>query len=48
LQINEICKEHKKEQNLSEQFREEFSGLRSFKFFTEKLLTDVEDRVKKM
>ena len=43
-QVNEVCLAFKKEQNLSEQFRDEFKSLRTFKFFTEKLLHDLDNK----
>ena len=33
-QVNDMCLAFKKEQNMNEQFREEFSSVQAFKFFT--------------
>ena len=47
IQINEMCKVLYAEKNLNEQFRNEFSVLQSFKFFTEEQLSNVDENMKK-
>lgn len=45
-QINEICKAIYVEKNLSEQFREEFTSLRKFKFLMEEVIQDMSTNMK--
>ena len=46
-QINEICKRIKVEQKTNESFRDDFSSILHFKFFTEENLMNVETKMKK-
>jgi predicted nucleic acid-binding Zn-ribbon protein len=46
-QINEICLAFNKENKLNESFRDEFTGVRAFKFFTQQALDEVREMVVK-
>ena len=46
-QINDLCYTVKKEMDMNEKFREEFSKFQTFKFFTQDQLADIDSTMKK-